>query len=332
MRACLEMRLKKRENLLRTLSCEKGGIDFASNDYLGLSRSVELREEIALAFAKCVHLGATGSRLLTGNSEHCEELESELANFFEAESALLFSSGYAANIGVMTALATRDDTILFDKLVHASLRDGIQLSHAKAYAWRHNDLHHLEEKLKRSPNAIVVAESLYSQDGSRAPNELSSVCAKYGATLILDEAHATGIFPPTPAFARIHTFGKAWGIAGAVVVGSHLLRKTLINFAKTFIYTTAMPSYQLSAIKATLRYLRKHPELNQRLHALLQFAKMETPIRMIPCSARAKAKELKSAGFSVSALLPPTVEKEGIRMALHAFNTEEEISQLCNLL
>ena len=331
----LERRLKKQEEkgLLRSLRVVENAIDFASNDYLGFSRSERLQQAMQQTFQTLPKLGSTGSRLLTGNSSFCEELEREIAEIHHAESALLFSSGYMANVGVITSLAKREDTILFDAQIHASMRDGITLSHAKNYAWRHNDLNHLEELLKKRQRALVLAESIYSTDGSQAPHELYLLTQRYGATLILDEAHALGIFPPSPADIRIYTFSKTLGVSGAVVLCTHLHRNLFINFARSFIYTTALPHYTLLAIQCAYKHLEEEKSERKKLHALMEYASKKSPIWTIPTpQARKKADEILKQGFHVNALLPPTVKEACLRITLHSFNTPQEFDRLCHHL
>lgn len=352
---------------MRNLTIRNEGIDFASNDYLGFSKLMSNPESSwtslptscpdrhhahALQHVQRCHraprfpsqdnlgtntctnfrdqtLGSTGSRLLTGNSCNHEELEKEIAEYHQGETALLFTSGYTANLGVISALAQRGDVVLYDTHIHASIRDGLRLSYAKSFAWRHNDLNHLEALLKKHPRSYVAAESIYSIDGSRAPKELEELCERYEALLILDEAHALGLFPPRQAFARIYTFSKALGLFGAAVVGSSLLRNSLINFSRPFIYTTSFPHYHLEAIRAGYDHLRKRTDLAMKLHSLMKHAKLSTPIRAIPHpEPKKEARRLALHGFQVNALLPPTSEPL-LRISLHAFNTKEEYDSLC---
>lgn len=317
-------------------------IDFASNDYLGFARSKELREKI---FQRSLHfdLGATGSRLLTGNSELVEDLEKKIACFFEGEMALVFPSGYTANLALFSTIATRDDHIFFDKMVHASIRDGIVLSRAKAIGWQHNDLESLEKLLKKGfKRAFVAAESVYSVDGTVAPlKELSKLCDKYGAHLLIDEAHAAGVFGKglvcqmnLKVFAKVITFSKAMGVSGGAILGNCFLKTHLINYSRPFIYTTAMPSYCVIAISEALAHFEKSDAM-AHLHALMHYFELKTPIYSLKVTeAKKKAFELRQNKVAVSALLPPTVPQgqEYLRICLHAFNSEEEIDQLCQLL
>ena len=221
--------------------------------------------------------GSTGSRLITGNHGLHEELESELAEFFGTPEALLFNSGYDANLGLFSCVPQHGDVILFDEFCHASIRDGIKLSNSKSFSFKHNNLEDLQKKYnntsKHNGNTFLVAESIYSMDGDQAPLlELAEFCQKNKIYLIVDEAHATGVIGGSgrglvnelglgdSVFARIHTFGKAMGCHGAVILGSKELRNYLINFAKSFIYTTAMPIHNVLTIQFALKELLKTQE------------------------------------------------------------------------
>lgn len=335
-------------------------IDFFSNDYLGLARNEELAEQIRTryeSYRSSIRNGATGSRLLSGNSSRALELEEYLAKYFQAEAALIFNSGFSANIGLLSCLPQKGDTILYDELAHASLKQGARLSHAQRYSFRHNDLEDLERKIRRSEGDIfVVAESIYSMDGDHCPLfEMVDLCKKYGVLLILDEAHSTGIFgengegiacnlePEQEIFARIYTFGKAVGVHGACVVGDQKLKEYLINFSSPFIYTTAMPPHALFSIEAALGFIEKKPMLRENLFNNIAYfdrlfgpaVSVSTPIKSVQISGNNPVKRaaytLQEAGFAVMPVLSPTVAegKERLRICIHAHNTEEEIEQLC---
>ena len=278
----LKKRLQVREEqgLLRKLSLPNNLIDFSSNDYLGFARSPELHEliltELETVNCKLETLsGSTGSRLLTGNSQYTEELETFIAYYHKAEAGLIFNSGYTANVGLISSIAQKGDIIFYDELSHASIYDGVRLSKAESFPFRHNDLNHLEERLKffqnarkENSNSYIIVESVYSMDGDFAPLiELVSLCEDYNVNLIVDEAHATGIFGEKgegkvvelgleeKVFSRVHTFGKALGCHGAIVLGSETLRNYLINFSRLFIYTTALPIHTLASIKSAYKLL-----------------------------------------------------------------------------
>lgn len=348
---------------LRTLQTRSGTTDLYSNDYLGLAGSTILRDLVsAEVSARKLPHGSSGSRLLSGNHPIFEETERLIAGTHRAEAALIFNSGYDANTGLLSSVATRGDLILYDSLIHASLRDGIRLSAAAAHAFRHNDLQSLEDKLKRVDRpAFVVVESVYSMDGDLAPlGQIAAVCARYRSRLIVDEAHATGVIGAAgeglvqhlkledACFARIHTFGKALGVHGAAVLGSNTLKQYLVNFARAFIYTTALPPSSVAAIAAAYRLF---PTLHaERLHlsqlidrfrqACLPFERTEspTPIQVLlrPGNEKAKALEarLQSAGFGIRAILSPTVPEgtERLRVVLHSFNTAAELQALLEML
>ncbi|HXC03909.1 MAG TPA: 8-amino-7-oxononanoate synthase [Bacteroidia bacterium] len=360
--------LKKREeqHALRHLQPLTNLIDFCSNDYLGFARSA--RHTAGATTVSGLHqaTGSTGSRLLSGNSQQYENLEQKIAGFHSAECGLLFNSGYDANIGLFSALGSREDIVLYDSLIHASVRDGIRLSHASAYSFRHNDTVHLEERLnnlKSTGQVFVAVESIYSMDGDRAPLEaITALCRRHGACLIVDEAHATGVAGSQGeglvtalhlqehVFARVHTFGKALGCHGAVVLGSDTLRTFLINFSRSFIYTTALPPLSLLAIESGYERLQQSEGLTEALAQKTElFGKLmqdyqqvytlhQTPIQtvIIPGNESVKraAAVLQQAGLDVRPILSPTVPagKERLRICIHLFNTDQEIELLARSL
>ena len=357
----LSTSLEKRagEGLLRRLKLVGNTVDFCSNDYLGFSRSARLAGRIQELFEEWKPgNGSTGSRLLSGNTRLAEELESRIALFHGSESALLFNSGYDANIGFFSSVPQKGDTILYDELIHASVHDGRRLSLAQSYKFRHNSLEHLEERLKRASGTVyVVVESVYSMDGDFAPlRETAHLCRRYNARLVVDEAHATGVFGShgrgmvqelgleKEVFARVHTFGKALGTHGAVVLGSNLLREYLVNFARSFIYTTALPPHSLLGIRAAYEMLMDSESERLQLLELIGLFKREikqgaelelipsnSPVQciIVPGNARARtlSESLQRNGFDVRPILSPTVLKgsERLRICLHTFNTGKEI-------
>ncbi|MDB5158949.1 MAG: bioF 2 [Mucilaginibacter sp.] len=347
----------------RTLKPENKLIDFCSNDYLGFARSTTLKGKIDEEIKNHFNLnGSTGSRLISGNLNYTEKLEQEMAVLFSSEAGLLFNSGYDANVGLLSSLPRRGDTIITDELIHASVIDGARLSHANRYTFKHNDLAGLEEKLQNAKGVIyVVIESVYSMDGDTPPlTEILLLAEKYNANLIVDEAHAvglyqTGIVPQSGlqdrVFARIVTFGKALGCHGAIVLGSNLLREYLINFARSFIYTTAAPFHQLACIKVACSFLSNSAEqiaaLRQNIDLFKQTVKIlvESPylliesdssIQCILLKSNQKAIEtathLQDNGFDIRAIMSPTVPQgsERIRICIHSFNTADQITQLAN--
>lgn len=363
----MEKRLQKRQeqgNLRQLRITDEELIDFASNDYLGLARSLELQKAVMKEWkidqSPSKGLGSTGSRLLTGNSSYAEELENAIAAFHGYEAGVLFNCGYMANVGLLSAIARENDTIYFDAQVHASTRDGIHLSRAKAFPFRHNDLDHLESRLKNSSSKggrFICVESIYSTDGSKSPLvEVCRLAKKYQADLIVDEAHAVGLFGPLGqglvfehhltdhVFAQIVTFGKALGTFGAIVLGSDCLKQVLINFATSYIYTTALPFQMLAAIKCSYDLFPKLESERVYLNQLIQQFRStashssETPIQSVPIkgnlAVKKLAQELTECGFDVRPLMSPTVQRgsERLRICLHAFNTEEQVTRLLEVI
>jgi len=350
---------RKQASLYRYLLVQDGLIDFCSNDYLSFARSKKLQEQTkhTLDEMRC-YAGSTGSRSISGNTNFAEELEEFLASFHHTEASLLFNSGYDANVGLFSCIAKKGDTIITDELIHASIIDGCRLSYANRFRFQHNDLDDLEKKLKIAKGNIFVAvESVYSMDGDTAPlREVVAICKRYGANLIVDEAHATGVFGrglvqqhglEADTFARVHTFGKAMGCHGAVVVGSTTLRNYLINFARSFIFTTALPLHSLVSIRVAYEQLLSTEFDVRPLHQLIGSFRENwkdiadtkliegcCPIQslLIPGSERARkiAQQLQGKGFDVRAIIAPSVPqgKERLRISLHLHNTKEEIDQL----
>lgn len=350
-------RLQERaaEDGLRTLRLGDGHADYYSNDYLGITKNGLIEKK--LQGREFFH-GSTGSRLLAGNYSLIEETEKKIAGFHDAAEALIFNSGYDANFGLLACIGRKGDLILYDKLCHASIRDGIRQSFADSFSFTHNDPGDLEKKLKnKKGNCFVVTESVFSMDGDMAPlQEISMLCDQYGANLIVDEAHATGLIGwsgegavqllglQDRCFARIHTFGKALGCHGAVILGSSVLRNYLINFCRPFIYSTAIPPASVAAIQASYDIfpgMNRERELIKTLITLFDhpgFSKSETAIQcfIIPGNENVK----KAAGYLVEhhfdarPILYPTVPlgKERLRIALHSFNTVEETRKLISIL
>jgi len=349
---------------LRKLSAKVFPVDFCSNDYLGFARSSALKlatDELLLQIPQYRN-GSAGSRLLSGNHSFTEETEALIADFHHADSGLIFNSGYDANIGLISSLAQRGDTIICDELIHASLIDGARLTHANRYSFKHNNLEDLEAKLKVSKgNIYVIAESVYSMDGDITPlSEINTLCEKYEANLIVDEAHALGIFGnhghglvqeaglERKVFARVVTFGKALGCHGAIVLGSTLLRNYLINFARSFIYSTAAPIHAIAAIRAAYQMLIEtdyQPLIAEKIALYTAFisdiegiAPSPSTIQTITYNSNQKAKfaaeTLQNKGIDVRAILSPTVPegKERLRICLHLFNTDKEIKMLVDEL
>lgn len=356
---------RKEENKLRKLVNLSGLIDFTSNDYLGLAQSEELYRLIQNKIESLSHRnGATGSRLLSGNSVYTEEVEQKLSAIFKSEAALIFNSGYAANQAVLSSLPQKGDTILYDELAHTCIRDGARLSYASRFPFLHNNLNDLEERLKRAQGNIFIAvESIYSMDGDQCPLvALVSLAKKYNASIILDEAHSTGVIGTNGSglavslgleneiAVRIYTFGKAMGVHGACVTGSKDLIDYLINFARTFIFTTAMAPHSVASIDCSFQYLADNLGLQKKSNERISFFISESQKLniqkltsqshiqgiVVPGNENIKkiAATLQQQGFDVRPILSPTVAKgtERLRICLHTFNTTEEITQLVRIL
>jgi 8-amino-7-oxononanoate synthase len=360
----LESRLLKRHksgNLRRLQLLQRPLVDFASNDYLALARSQDLAALVAAEHqAVPLSLGSTGSRLLTGNSLYAEQLEARIAKFHGYEAGLLFNCGYMANIGLLSAVARPEDTIIFDAAIHASMHDGMRLSRAKAFPFRHNDLGHLQQRLQNASakhQRYICIESLYSTDGSIAPlREICRLAKEYEARLMVDEAHAVGTAGPQgrglvaeqglreAVFAQVVTFGKALGVHGAIVLGSELLKHYLVNFATSYIYTTALPRQMLSAISCSYALFPHMECQRQQLKRLIQlfrqacpdasFAQIQAVRIQGNVAVKEAARQLKVSGFDVRPLMSPTVKQghESLRICLHAFNSEQELLQLINYI
>lgn len=347
----------------RVFKVSEGIVDFCSNDYLGFARDKQFAleaHELLMQQEYRVN-GNSGARTITGTSEEILSLENTLAKHHKAEAALLYNSGYTANVGLFSSLPYRGDTIIYDELIHASIRDGMQLSKAKSFSFLHNDLASLEKKLSVATGRIYVAvESIYSMDGDSAPLQaIAKLCSRYEAALIVDEAHSNGIYGENGAglvvelglekmvFARVMTFGKALGCHGAAVLGSQDLTKFLINFSRAFIYTTAPAPHQVFSLKIAYDNLSKVNHSRLLLSGLVNLFKSKieddlnfdliesfSPIQclIIPGNSRVKQVCLgvQADGFDVRPIVAPTVPvgKERIRICLHSFNNEEEVLAL----
>ncbi|WP_034042710.1 aminotransferase class I/II-fold pyridoxal phosphate-dependent enzyme [Wocania ichthyoenteri] len=372
----LQQKLEERKanNALRQLDSQNALIDFSSNDYLGFAISEAIFNSIHefLIGHNIKQNGATGSRLLSGNHHLYNIVENIIADFHNSESALVFNSGYDANIGFFSSVPQRDDVILYDEYIHASIRDGIKLSNAKTYKFKHNDLDALDKLLLRHSELVskshqdiyVVTESVFSMDGD-SPN-LDAICQiskKYNAFLVVDEAHAIGVFGERgvglvqklnlekDVFARLVTYGKAMGCHGAAILGNETLKQYLINFSRSFIYTTALPPHALATIHSSYNELITTKN-RERLHKNIQyfkaeiiknnlqnhFIKSDSPIHCCIISGNKKvkliAKNLQKHGFNLKPILSPTVTKkeERLRFCLHSYNSKKEITEVLKLL
>ena len=367
------------DDAIRTLGSSEPLVDFSSNDYLGFSQSKAIFETTHqyLRDHHFIQNGATGSRLLSGNHNIYNQVEQNISRFHHQESALIFNSGYDANLGFFSCVPQRNDLIFYDEFCHASIRDGIRMSNAKAYKFEHNNLEHLSAQLslktalKNDTERViyVVTESVFSMDGDSPDlKTLANICTANKAKLIIDEAHAIGIFGKNGnglinelklesfVFARIITFGKALGCHGAAILGTQDLKDYLINFSRPFIYTTALPPHSLATIKAAYEELEQQStsstaQIQQLLHNItvfkseikrLQLQALFTPsdsaIHCCIISGNAQVKHISEAlkrnNFDVKAILSPTVPetKERLRFCLHSYNSSIEITKVLELL
>jgi len=369
----LNHKLQQREqnNALRKLPLPNNLIDFASNDYIGFSKNETIFNQTHqyLIDNNIKTNGATGSRLLSGNHSLYTITEDYISKFHLSESALIFSSGYDANVGFFSSVPQRNDIILYDELCHASIRDGIQLSNAKSYKFQHNDYEDLETIIKRCHTELaevyIVTESVFSMDGD-TPNfeQLIEISEKYNCHLVVDEAHALGVFGPNgegilqtlglheKVFARIMTFGKGLGCHGAAVLGSVALKSYLVNFARSFVYSTGLSPHTVATILIAYQHLSKEKKALQQLKNNIQlfnqekiqlglkplfvYSKSAIQCAIIPGNVKVKtiAKQLQEKGFDVKPILSPTVPdgQERLRFCLHSYNSEKEISEVLQLL
>ncbi|WCK15701.1 8-amino-7-oxononanoate synthase [Agrobacterium tumefaciens] len=355
-----------RKSRLRALAPWQG-IDFTSNDYLGLADAPRLKAAITDAIERGVPVGAGGSRLLRGNHPEHEALEREAAVFFGAERAIYFGSGFAANVALFSALPLRDDLVLYDALIHASVHDGIAAGKAKAVAVPHNQVEAFEREINRWRQAggkgrpWIAVESLYSMDGDRAPvAALADLAGRHGGFLVVDEAHATGVFGPGRRglaaelegrgnVVALHTCGKALGLSGALISLPAVLADYLTNRARGFIYSTAPSPLMAAAVREALRIVADEPWRRIRLEELINLASEQLRSRlgvtpggsqilpvMIGDNARALkiATRMRDGGFDVRAIRPPTVPEGTARLRISiTLNVEEsQIADMVGLL
>jgi 8-amino-7-oxononanoate synthase len=340
-----ELRARSQVRHLETVP----GVDFSSNDYLGLATDPRLAQAVQSALAAGVPAGSTGSRLLSGHFSAWDELEEEFARFAGTEAALFFNSGYAANTGLFSCLLTPDEIVFSDSANHASIIDGIRLSGARKIIFPHLDLNVLEAELRRESSSraqkLIVVESVFSMDGDRAPIcDLLALAERYSAELIVDEAHATGVFGPhggglvaeahatERVLAVVHTCGKGLGSAGAFVAGSKTLKEYLINRARPFIFSTALPPYIAAQVQAAIEIACGADSERTRLHFMFaDFRKQLTEAgfdtgkshsQIVPViageneTALSWAAYLREHGFAVRAIRPPTVPPGTARLRL----------------
>lgn len=360
------LRALEQQHQRRTLA-EIRGIDCCSNDYLGLAEHPALKEAVVRAVEHAARVGGTASRLLSGQTVGWRRLEEEFAKFAGTEAALFFGSGYAANLGLLSALVGNDDVVYSDVLNHASLIDGMRLSGARKVIYPHVDLTALENVLRQDASApwrrIIVTESVFSMNGDVAPlKEMAALAEKYGAAMIVDEAHATGVQGTAGrglaaetgilphVLATIHTCGKALASAGAFVCGPTVMKDYLVNHARTFIFSTALPPYFAEQIREALKLaigmdeerrtlLRRANGLNSALRKA-GFTTDGSASQIVPVvlgsneDALQAAEQLQKAGFAVRAIRPPTVPvgKSRLRLSLTVKIAEEELTRLVKCL
>ena len=362
---------RKENSSLRKLPAQNNLIDFSSNDYLGFANSEEIfnKTHQYLIENNIKVNGATGSRLISGNHNLYQIAEDFIANFHQSETALIFNSGYDANVGFFSSVPQRNDVILYDELCHASIRDGIIMSNAKSYKFEHNDLEDLERLISQFTihnsqfTIYVVTESVFSMDGDSPELEnLVQLSNKYSCNLVIDEAHALGVFGTfgqgliqelnlqNQVFARIMTFGKGLGCHGAAILGSQELKEYLVNFARSFIYTTGLSPHSVATILIAYQEMEKQSETIQKLRNNIQFFNQQKTLlslkqvfvrnkssiqsAIIPGNEKVKsiAIQLQENGFNVKAILSPTVPQgqERLRFCLHSYNSEKEIANVLN--
>lgn len=344
----------------------RAGLDFSSNDYLGLAGGTRLRGAASRALELGLAVGSGGSRLLRGNDPEHEALEAEAAAFFGSESTLFFSSGYAANTALLSTLPQRGDLVVHDALVHASAHEGMRLGRAECVAAPHNDADAIDRRLVAwrrdgaTGQAWIAVESLYSMDGDRAPlDELATVADRHDAVLLIDEAHATGVFGDRGRglaaglegrdnVITLRTCGKALGCEGALVSGPRTMRDFLVNRARAFIFSTAPSPLIAHVVRESLRILSDEPERRVRLAALIAFAERAlagcgvapTGSQILPlvigddASTMRLATALQDRGFDVRGIRPPTVPPgtARLRISLTLNVTEHDIAALASAL
>ena len=368
----LELRMLTQS--FRELPKENNLVDFSSNDYLGFSKSDLIFDETHqyLIDNNLKSNGASGSRLISGNHNLYETAENLIAKFHQTETALIFNSGYDANVGFFGSVPQRNDIILFDELCHASIRDGILLSNAKSYKFNHNDFLDLEELIIKFESQTsqkitfyIVTESVFSMDGD-CPNleELIKVSEKHNCLLVIDEAHSLGVFGElgqglvqeyqmqNRIFARIVTFGKGLGCHGAAVLGGQNLKDYLVNFARSFIYSTGLSPHSVATIFIAYNHLMKDKTQVQKLKEnIIYFNQQKNLLGLKPLFVRSKsaiqsaiipgnekvkqiAEIIQENGFNVKAILSPTVPEgqERLRVCLHSYDDKKNIDAILNVL
>lgn len=351
---------RKEEGTLRRLRPKSEGIDFYSNDYLGFARNKELQNILVQQVMAHPQLlsGSTGSRLISGNSERVTMTEKFIAEQHQFPAALVFPSGYNANLALFSTLPGRHDTIIVDEQIHRSVHDACKMSNARKVKFRHNDPEDLESVLQRQNEVCYIAiESLYSMEGDLAPiAEIAELARRYNARLIVDEAHSLGVFGygliekyalQNQVTAAVVTYGKALGAHGAAILCDEMIQSYLINFASPFIYTTSAQDFQWVGITTGYEFLMSHPAPAEQLQENIQIFRKQglrspssevSPVQAIIIPDNRKLKmvqdSLSEKGFLTYAVYSPTVREgsERLRICLHSFNTEEEIVKLTGVI
>ena len=343
-------------------------LSFCSNDYLGLANHPRLIAALQQG-AQEWGVGAGAAHLVSGHMAPHQQLEQQLAGFVGKPEALLFSTGYMANIGVVQALAGKGDTIFADKLNHASLNDAMQLSRADVQRYRHNDMAHLESLLQKNAEAgpagrkLIITDAVFSMDGDLAPlPELLALCERYNGWLLLDDAHGFGVLGDqgrgslshfgvsSPRIIYMATLGKAAGVFGAFVAAEPVVIETLVNHARSYVYTTASPPALAVAVQQSVQLIGQGDALRAHLHVLigklrtglndLRWPLMPSQTAIQPlligdnATALALSAGLRERGLWVAAIRPPTVP-EGtarLRITLSAAHTESDVDTLIGVL
>jgi 8-amino-7-oxononanoate synthase len=342
---------------------EAHGIDLSSNDYLGLASDPRMKAAALQGVRSATRMASTGSRLLSGHDQAWSLLEHEFARWVGTEAALYFTSGYAANVGLLSAVLRPEDVVFSDSANHASLIDGIRLAKCRRVIFRHLDLNFLEKELRRNESAqgarVIVVESIFSMEGDVAPLAgLAALAERYSAELIVDEAHAIGVRGPSGSglvseaglsrrvLAAVHTCGKALAAAGAFVCGTDRLRRFLINRARTFIFSTGLPPYFAAQVSAGMNLAREAEPERARLMKLSDFLRGElrangfdvggSDSQIVPVicgsndAAVHYAEQLRAGGFGVRPIRPPTVPvgTARLRLSLTSNHSEEILAAL----
>jgi 8-amino-7-oxononanoate synthase len=342
------------------------GTDFSSNDYLALARDAALTAAVGEAVARGVPAGSGGSRLLRGNHPEHEALEAEAARFFGAESALWFATGYTANSAIVSTLPQRGDLIVYDELIHASVHEGLRLTRAETAPARHNNVEAFADIIAAwrgrggKGRAWIAVESLYSMDGDRAPlADLAALADRHDGVLIIDEAHATGVFGAggrglaaalegRDNVITLHTCGKALGCEGALVCAPAVVNDFLVNRGRGFIFSTAPSPLMAAAVRAALRIIETADDRRAKLAALIAHAErvlgphgalisgsQVMPVILGDDARTMRAAEaVQAAGFDVRGIRPPTVPAgtSRLRISLTLNATQDDVSALAAVL